>query len=67
MNIKILLEKTAGNQYIASIPALADCQARAKTREEALNNISKAIHDYFESKFAEIENPENVEIIELAI
>ncbi|MDQ3323703.1 MAG: type II toxin-antitoxin system HicB family antitoxin [Acidobacteriota bacterium] len=67
MNIKILLEKTEDNDYTASVPALEGCQSRAKTREEALNNISEAIHNYFESKFAEIENPENAEIIELAI
>jgi len=67
MNIKILLEKTADNQYVASIPALEGCQSRAKTREEALHNISETIESYLESKFAEVENPENAEIIELAI
>lgn len=67
MNIKILLEKNGDNQYVASVPALEGCRSRAKTREEALNNISQAIHNYFESKFAEIENPENGEIIEMAI
>ncbi|HXG82875.1 MAG TPA: type II toxin-antitoxin system HicB family antitoxin [Pyrinomonadaceae bacterium] len=67
MNIKILLEKNADNQYVASIPALEGCQSRAETREEALHNISETIHSYFESKFAETEKPENGEIIELAI
>ncbi len=66
MNIKILLEKTEDKQYLASIPALKGCESQAKTREEALNNISEAIESYFESKFAEIETTANGEIIELA-
>ena len=67
MNIKILLEKVAEDEYVASIPALKDCESRAATREEALHNISEAVERYFETKFAEIENPKNGEIIELAI
>ncbi len=67
MNIKILLEKTVDNQYVASIPALKDCAARANTREEALDKISKTIESYFESKFAEIDATADGEIIELAI
>lgn len=67
MNIKILLEKTANNKYTASVPALQGCRAQAETREQALDKISRAIHEYFETKFAEVENPEHAEIIELAI
>jgi predicted RNase H-like HicB family nuclease len=67
MNIKILLQKTEDNQYIASIPALRECKSQAKTREEALSNISEAIESYFESKFAEIDPAANGEIIELVI
>ena len=67
MNIKILLEKTANNKYTASVPALDGCVAQAETREQALDKISRAIDEYFETKFSEVENTKNAEIIELAI
>ena len=66
MNIKILLRKDK-DDYIASVPALRDCQTRGETREEALASISDAIHRYFEGKFDEIENTGDGEIIELSI
>lgn len=67
MNIKILLEKIADDQYVASVPALDEFKATAPTREEALHNISEAIESYFESKFAGVAAPKSGEIIELAI
>jgi hypothetical protein len=39
---------------------------RGETREQALDK-SAGDSDYFESKFAEIENPEHAEVIELSI
>jgi predicted RNase H-like HicB family nuclease len=67
MNIKILLEKKEDNSYMASVPALKNCQSKGKTREEALDGISAVIQSYFESKFDEIENAGTGEIIELSI
>lgn len=49
MRFAIVLEKDEAGYIVASCPALPGCHSQGHTKEEAIANITEAIHGYIES------------------
>ncbi|MES2788218.1 MAG: type II toxin-antitoxin system HicB family antitoxin [Planctomycetota bacterium] len=49
MRLKIILEQSDDGAFIVYVPALAGCVSQGETREEAIENIRKAVELYLET------------------
>jgi predicted RNase H-like HicB family nuclease len=49
MRLKIILEHSDDGGFIVYVPALAGCVSQGETREEAIENIRKAVEHYLQT------------------
>jgi len=66
MKIKVILEHGEDGYFVAYCPSLRSCWSQGKSRDEALQNIRKAIELYLEPNPSKLPKDERHEIVELS-
>ena len=67
MKLKVVLERSDEGGFTAYVPSLPGCISEGETREEALQNIRKAIELYLEPVEDDTTLGEQAELVELAL
>jgi predicted RNase H-like HicB family nuclease len=67
VNLKIVIEPGEDGYFVAHCPALKSCWSQGKTREEALQNVRKAIDLHLEPSPSELTSTKEREVVELTI
>jgi predicted RNase H-like HicB family nuclease len=67
MKLKVVLERSDEGGFTAYVPSLPGCISEGETREEALQNIRKAIELYLEPVEDDTALGEQAELVELAL
>jgi predicted RNase H-like HicB family nuclease len=67
MIVKVVIKQGEDGFFVAHCPSLRSCWSQGKTREEALDNIRKAVALYLESPSQELTQDESQEVVELSL
>ena len=67
MKLKVVLEPSDEGGFTIYVPSLPGCISEGNTKEEALNNIKKAIELYVEQVDDDFTVSPDTEIMEIAV
>jgi predicted RNase H-like HicB family nuclease len=67
MIVKVVVQRGEDGYFVANCPSLKSCWSQGKTREEALENIRKAIALFLEPQPKELTQDETKEVVELSL
>ena len=67
MNVKVILEPSEDGGFTATVPGLPGCISEGDTREDALQNIRKAIELYLEPVEDDVPPSPTAEQVEVTV
>jgi predicted RNase H-like HicB family nuclease len=67
MKLRVVLEPSEDGGYTVTVPSLPGCISEGDSREEALANITEAIHLYLEPVEDDALLARGVEVVEIAV
>jgi predicted RNase H-like HicB family nuclease len=63
----MVVERGSEGYYVASVPALADCHTQARSLDELMGRIRKAIGSYLEAQVCKVEEFDFLDVERLKV